>query len=173
MSESSESLGRKYAKICKQNKQIDLVGYFKGIQSIEDEEHKITGLLLVMSLLLIAIAISFSIPRNNLFDAVIAFVFLIIGVLAFMKTLQGDSKYIEAVLKKRVNEEDTNKLVLLRNNGEKTKTIVDKILSEHDNGLLTYEAIAKHLEELVVVYNVERSQRLNKIFEENGGESGS
>ena len=93
MSESSESLGRKYAKICKHNKQMDLVGYFKGIQSIEDEEHKITGLLLVMSLLIIAI--SFSIPRDNLFDAVIAFVFLIIGVLAFMKTLQGDSKYID------------------------------------------------------------------------------
>ena len=162
MSESSESLGRKYAKICKQNKQMDLVGYFKGIQSIEDEEHKMTGLLLIISLLLIAI--SFSIPRDNLFDAVIAFVFLIIGVLAFMKTLQGDSKYIEAVLKKRVNEEDTNKLVLLRNNGEKTKTIVDKILSEHDNGFLTYEAIAKHMEELVVIYNEERSQQLNQLF---------
>jgi len=163
MSESSESLGRKYAKICKHNKQMDLVGYFKGIQSIEDEEHKITGLLLVMSLLIIAI--SFSIPRDNLFDAVIAFVFLIIGVLAFMKTLQGDSKYIEAVLKKRVNEEDTNKLVLLRNNGEKTKIIVDKVLSEHEDGLLTYEAIAKHLEELVVVYNEERSQQLTQFFD--------
>lgn len=163
MSESSKSLGRKYAKICKQNKQMDLVGYFKGIQSIEDEEHKITGLFLVMSLLLIAI--SFSIPRDNPLYAVIAFVFLIIGVLAFMKTLQGDSKYIEAVLKKRVNEEDIKKLVLLRNNGEKTKIIVDKILSEHDNGFLTYEAIAKHMEELVVAYNEERSQQLTQFFD--------
>lgn len=163
MSESSENLGKKYAKICKQNKQMDLVGYFKGIQSIEDEEHKMTGLFLIMSLLLVAI--SFSIPIDNLFDAVIAFVFLIIGVLAFMKTLQGDRKYIEAVLKKRVNEEDTNKLVLLRNNGEKTKIIVDKILSEHDNGFLTYEAIAKHMEELVVVYNEERSQQLTQFFD--------
>lgn len=171
MSESFENIGEKYAKICKQNKQMDLVGYFKGIQSIENEEHKMTGLLLIISLLLIAI--SFSIPRDNPVDAVIAFVFLVIGVIAFMKTLQSDRKYIEVVLKKRVNEEDTNKLVLLRNNGEKTKIIVDKILSEHNNGFLTYEAIAKHLEELVVVYNVERSQRLNKIFEENGGKNGT
>lgn len=162
MSENHEKLGNKYAKICKQNKQMDLVGYFKGIQSIEDEEHKMTGLLLVISLLLIAI--SFSIPRDNPLDAVTAFVFLVIGIIAFMKTLQGDRKYINAALKKRINEEDTRKLIQLRNNGDKTKNIVNKILSEHEDGFLTYEAIAKHMEELVVAYNEDRSKQLSQLF---------
>lgn len=171
MSENRKNLSKKYSNICQLNKKIDLTGYFKGIQNIENEEHKISGLFLIISLVLFSTSISM--PKEFFLDLIVALVFLILSIISFFKVLQGDKKYIEDTLTKRVNEEDTEKLILLKNNGEKTKSVVDKVLSEHEDGLLTYEAIAKHLEELVVVYNVERSQLLNKIFEENGGENGS
>lgn len=171
MSENRKNLGKKYSNICKLNKQIDLTGYFKGIQNIENEEHKISGLLLIISLLLVSTSISM--PKNYFFELIVALVFLILSSLSFFKFIQGDNKYIEDTLTKRVNEEDIEKLISLQNNGEKTKSVVNKILSEHKDGLLTYESIAKHLEELVVVYNIERSKKLNKVFEENGGKNES
>jgi hypothetical protein len=99
-------------------------------------------------------------------DHFFSMVFLVMGAVSLYATFTGERKHINTLLVKRVNEDDTKKLISLRENGEDTRIIVDKILSESQNGLLTYEHIAMHMEDLVFAYNKERSQRLEQLFNE-------
>jgi hypothetical protein len=159
----SKENSEKYRNIHKLNKKIDVLGYFKGIKNIENEEFRMSGLMLLMGMLFLLI--SLSIAKDNLINILVSFVFMALSFLTFYRTLNVWNRYVNELLKTRINDEDLNSLLELRNNGEKTKAIVDKILAEHRDGFLTYLAIAKYLEELVEVYNKERSLRVKEILE--------
>lgn len=153
---------KEYLNILKQNEKIDVVGCFEGFNKVKKEEVILSGILLLISLLLIAI--SFSISRDSIFYSVFAFLFLCIGFLSFSRVLINEEKLIRSILNERVNEKDTEKLISLKNNGSETREVVSKILSEHEDGFLTYEAIAKYMDELIIAYHRDRSKELTVIF---------
>ena len=153
--------------IHKLNKKIDSSGYFEGINLIEKEEFKFTSLMLILGILLIIFSLSS--PNNYLILYLFSVVSFVIGGLLCYKSFSQWDICINELLAKRVSEKDTQLLIQLSHNGEETKKVVSKIISGHKDGFLSYQSIANHMEELVVVYNKERSFQLNKLFNENFG----
>ena len=156
-------MSEKYHNIGRLNKKIDVSGYFKGIKNIENEEYKMSGLMLLVGLIILSIALT--LHKQNLLDFIVSYIAILISGLVFYKVFGIWSNYVSELLASRINEDDLNRLFKLKNNGEETKKVVNKILAEHEEGMLTYLAIAKHLEELVDVYNKERSVRVKEMLE--------
>lgn len=156
-------MSEKYHNISRLNKKIDVSGYFKGIKNIENEEYKMSGLMLLVGLIIISIALT--LPKQNFLDFMISFIAVLISGLVFYKVFGIWNNYVRDLLASRINEEDLSRLFELKNNGEETEEVVNKVLAEHEEGMLTYLAIAKHLEELVDVYNKERSVRVKEMLE--------
>lgn len=155
-------MSQKYSNINKLNKKIDVLGYFKGIRDIENQENSMSGLALLVGLIIVSTALV--LPKHSYLDFMVSFLALLIGGFILYKFFGIWNKFVNELLDSRINEEDLERLMALRENGEETERVVNKILGEHDDGMLTYLAIAKHFEELVEAYNKERSIKVKEIL---------
>lgn len=150
--------------LVKLNKELDISGYFDGINKIEEDENKISSVSVIISLIFIVGSIVMH--QTTFFHIIMSIFLLVMGGFALIKTVEGDKKYIKLLVTKRVNEHDTKNLFELQYLGEETRVVVKKILSQHKDGFLTYQAIYDNMEELVVAYNKNRSEKMNGIFEQ-------